>query len=162
MLMYGEGLRIREACALKVGDVDSKRMVLHIRHTKSRRDRMVTLSERTLGTLRDYYRRYRPRGELLFPNHDGDGPLSPTSITEGLRYAAHAAQIRKRVYPHLLRHTYATHQLELGTDLRTIQVMLGHHDIDTTSRYLHLSEARRTRLRSPLDLLEKEEGKVLG
>jgi integrase/recombinase XerD len=162
MLMYGEGLRVGEARCLQVADIDSARMILHVRRTKSHRDRMVTLSALTLSTLRAYFREYRPKGASLFETKRTSLPITRNAIHLALRRAARAAGIDKPIHPHLLRHTYATHQLEMGTDLRSVQVLLGHRCLQSTARYTHLSEARRQRLRSPLDLLGTEEGRVLG
>lgn len=162
MLMYGAGLRIGEARRLQVGDIDSTRMVLHVRHTKNRTDRVVPLSARMLSTLRDYHRQARPKGPLLFAGRKSDVPITRNAINFAMLHAVAAAKLDKRVHPHLLRHSFATHLLEMGTDLRTVQILLGHRSLSSTARYTHLSEARRTRLRSPLDLLDTEEGRALG
>ena len=162
MLMYGEGLRVSEARSLEVGDIDSARMVVHVRRTKGRRDRMVTLSALSLKTLRTYFRECRPKGPLLFESRCTGAPITRTAVHIALKRAALAAGIDKPLHPHLLRHTYATHQLEIGTDLRSVQILLGHRNLQSTARYTHLSESRRQRLRSPLDLLGTEEGRVLG
>jgi site-specific recombinase XerD len=162
MLMYGEGLRVSEARSLEVSDIDSVRMVVHVRRTKGRRDRMVTLSELSLKTLRAYFRECRPKGPLLFEGRKTGVPITRNTIHHALQRAARAAGIDKPMHPHLLRHTYATHQLEVGTDLRSVQILLGHRSLQSTARYTHLSESRRQRLRSPLDLLGTEEGRVLG
>lgn len=161
MLMYGAGLRVAEARHLRVGDIDSKRMVLHVRRTKTRHDRVLPLSPLLLSTLRDYYRAAQVTGEPLFPGGRGDGVLTRNAINCAMRQATVAAGITKRVHPHLLRHSFATHLLEVGTDLRTVQILLGHRCLQSTARYTHLSEARRSRIRSPLDLLGTEEGKTL-
>jgi site-specific recombinase XerD len=170
MLMYGAGLRVSEACLLQVGDIDSTRMVLHVRRTKNRYDRVVPLSVRTLCTLREYYRearvkarvKARLKGSLLFPGYKADVPITRSAINSAMMRAVAAAGLQKHVYPHLLRHSFATHLLELGTDLRTVQILLGHRSLQSTARYTHLSEARRATLRSPLDVLETEQGRALG
>lgn len=162
MLMYGEGLRVSEARGLQVEDIDSARMVLHIRRAKGRHDRMVTLSAQTLNTLRAYFRESRPVGTLLFANRRTGVPITRNAVHAALKRAGRAASIDKVVHPHLLRHTYATHQLEIGTDLRAVQMLLGHRSLHSTARYTHMSDSRRQRLRSPLDLLGTEEGRVLG
>jgi len=162
MLMYGEGLRVSEARCLEVDDIDSERMVLHVRRTKNHRDRMVTLSALTLSTLRAYYRETRPKGPGLFLGRGTGLPITRNAIHAALKRAARAAGISKTIHPHLLRHTYATHQLEMGTDLRSVQILLGHRNLQATARYTHMSESRRQRLRSPLDLLGTKEGRVLG
>ncbi len=161
MLMYGAGLRVAEARHLRVGDIDSKRMLLHVRHTKTRHDRVLPLSPLLLSTLREYYRAAEVTGDLLFPGGKGDGVITRNAINRAMRQAMVAAAITKRVHPHLLRHSFATHLLEVGTDLRTVQILLGHRSMQSTARYTHLSEARRSRIRSPLDLLGTEEGKTL-
>ncbi len=163
-LLYGAGLRVSEALAITVKDIDSVRMVLHIHEPKNRFDRSVPLPAPTLAALRTYWKECRPqsRDGYLFP---GEG-TSPTMTREAallaLRKAAKSAGIAKRVYPHLLRHTYATHMMEIGTDLRTIQILLGHRSIRSTERYTHLTEARRQTLRSPLEMLGTEEARPLG
>jgi len=162
MLMYGAGLRIGEARCLQVGDVDSGRMVLHVRRTKNRYDRVLPLSERTLSTLRQYYREARVKGPLLFAGHKGDVPITRNAISFAMQRAVDAAGLSKRVHPHLLRHSFATHLLEMGTDLRTVQILLGHRSLSSTVRYTHLSEARRANIKSPLDVLGTEEGRALG
>jgi integrase/recombinase XerD len=155
MLMYG-------ARHLQVADVDSRRMVLHVRRTKNHYDRVLPLSERTLSTLRQYYREARLKGPLLFAGRKGDVPITRNAINFAMRRAVDAAGLNKRVHPHLLRHSFATHLLEMGTDLRTVQILLGHRSLQSTARYTHLSEARRANLKSPLDLLGTEEGRALG
>jgi integrase/recombinase XerD len=162
MLMYGAGLRIGEARQLQVGDIDSRRMVLHVRRTKNRYDRVLPLSARTLSVLRLYYREAGVKGPLLFAGRYGDVALTRNAINFAMQGAAAAANLDKRVYPHLLRHSFATHLLEIGTDLRTVQILLGHRSLQSTARYTHLTEARRASLKSPLDLLGKEEGRALG
>jgi len=162
MLMYGSGLRVSEACALTVGDIDSGRMVIRVRSTKNRHDRIVPLPEQTLEVLRDYWKARRPKGPYLFPGTDDAKPITRVSISEALRNAARRAGLKKRVHPHLLRHGYATHSLELGTDLRSVQILLGHNSIKSTVRYTHLTEARRKGLRSPVQVLGTKEGNALG
>jgi len=151
-LLYGAGLRIEELLALKVTDIDSQRMVIHVRQTKTRRDRIVPLSPRMLQTLREYWKARRPKGELLFVGRSKNRQMSRHAVSKALRKTARCAGIVKRVYPHLLRHAFATHLLELGTDIRTVQILLGHASLASTTRYTHLTEARRLLLRSPLDV----------
>jgi integrase/recombinase XerD len=162
-LLYGAGLRVSELLALKVADIDSQRMVVHVRKTKSRHDRIVPLSLRMLETLRVYWKARRPRSALLlFPAPDGTKQLTRDAVLHAIRLAAWRAGITKRVYPHLLRHAFATHMLELGTDLRTVQILLGHRSLSSTTRYTHLTEARRITLSSPVEALDTEQGRVLG
>jgi integrase/recombinase XerD len=125
MTAYGTGMRVTEACSLKVGDIDSKRMLVHIRDGKRRRDRYVMLPERLLLCLREYWRAVRPPGDRLFPGSDPGGHISPDAVRDAVHKAAAAAGISKRVTPHVLRHSFATHLLESGSDIRTIQVLLG-------------------------------------
>ena len=162
MLMYGAGLRISEVCKLSVSDIDSKRMVVLVRAPKNRHDRVVPLAPRTLGVLRDYWRQDRPGGQHLFAGQDGQKPITREAVHLALRKAAGRAQLTKRVYPHLLRHAFATHLLELGTDIRTVQILLGHLSLKSTTRYTHLSEARRVALKLPMQVLGTKEGRVLG
>jgi integrase/recombinase XerD len=156
--LYGTGMRREELIRLKVDDIDSGRMVIHIRQGKGRRDRDVMLSPRLLEELRDYWRRVQPKTKTyLFPSKDPhqkrDAPMQAKSVFDAVRQAARRAGIEKRVHPHTLRHSFATHLLESGTDLRTIQLLLGHADLETTSRYLHLSERHLKAALSPLDSL---------
>ena len=161
-LLYGAGLRVSEVLALRVGDIDSQRMVVHVRNTKNRHDRIVPLSPRMLHTLRDYWKARRPQGTLLFPGQGGSKPLSRDAVGLAIRTTARRAGIDKKVYPHLMRHAFATHLLELGTDLRTVQILLGHRSLSSTTRYTHLTEARRLTLSSPLEALRTEQGQILG
>ena len=160
---YGAGLRISEACRLASSDIDSKRMVIHVREGKRKKDRYVMLSERLLLLLREYWKAARPPGDSLFPGSGGEGTfVSPDTIRGALRRAVKACGLSKRVTPHTLRHSFATHLLESGADLRTIQVVLGHASIRTTTRYTHVSKQHVARTKSPLDLIGTEEGEALG
>jgi len=153
MTLYGAGLRISEAFALRPADIDSKRMLIHIRSGKGDKERMAKLSEQLLAVLRDYWRKERP-GQWLFPQ--ASDPSRPMDGGGGCRIVqrfAKRAGITRPVSPHTLRHSYATHLLDAGTDLRTIQVLLGHRNIKTTAIYLHVSQARIHAAASPLDLL---------
>jgi site-specific recombinase XerD len=161
-LMYGAGLRVSELLALKVHDIDSQRMVVHVRNTKNRHDRIVPLSPRMLHALRDYWIERRPKGVLLFPGLGGTKPLSRDAVGLAIRVTARRAGIDKKVHPHLLRHAFATHMLELGADLRTVQILLGHRSLSSTTRYTHLTEARRRTLSSPVEALNTAQGSVLG
>lgn len=161
-LLYGAGLRVSEMLRLTPKDIDSQRMVLHVRDTKNRHDRIVPLPPKALHALRTYWKADRPKGPALFGARSGQGTLTRAAVHLALRKAAADAGLTLRVYPHLLRHAFATHLLEIGTDLRTVQILLGHRSLQSTARYTHLSEARRATLRSPLELLDTEEGKRLG
>jgi len=161
-LLYGAGLRVSELLALTVADIDSQRMVVHVRNTKNRYDRIVPLSPRMLQALRDYWKVRRPKGALLFPGQDGTKPLSRDAVGWAIRKTARRAGIDKKVHPHLMRHAFATHMLELGADLRTVQILLGHRSLSSTTRYTHLTEARRRTLSSPVEALNTEQGRILG
>jgi len=163
MCAYGSGLRVSEACALTSANVDSKRMVIHIRDGKRNRDRFVMLGDRLLEALRIWWRVERPAREgYLFPGAIAGKHVSPDAVRAALGRATVAAGLEKRTYPHLLRHSFATHLLESGTDIRVIQKLLGHGSIRTTERYTHVSTAHVGRTKSPLDRLGTEEGKPLG
>jgi integrase/recombinase XerD len=157
MTLYGAGLRRSELLHLKVGDIDSQRMVLRIERGKGGHDREVPLSPTLLAALREYWRWMRPQ-TYLFPGiRDGwraDKPLTARVIWEAVRFAARAAGIDKHVSPHTLRHSYATHLLEAGADLRTIQLLLGHADLSHTTVYLHLSRRHLQAAPNPLEQLQ--------
>jgi len=153
MTLYGAGLRISEAFALKPGDIDSRRMLIHVRCGKGDKGRMVKLSPQLLAVLRDYWKQSRPT-EWLFPQTgNASRPLDGGSGFRIVQRFARRAGITRAVGPHTLRHSYATHLLDAGTDLRTIQVLLGHRNIKTTAIYLHVSQAKLAAAASPLDLL---------
>ncbi len=162
MLLYGTGLRISEMLNLQIADIDSTRMVLHLRNTKNHHDRIVPLPPKALEALRAYWRADRPKGPALFAGRLGAPSLTRSAVNIAIRKTARRAGLKLRIYPHLLRHAFATHLLEMGTDLRSVQILLGHRSIQSTTRYTHLSEARRAALRSPLDLLGTDEGARLG
>ena len=149
MLAYSGGLRISEVVNLELADVDSRRMVIHLRAAKGKRDRVVMLSEVFLEELRDYYRRYRPK-RWVFEGQTGER-YSVRSIQLVFRAAVKKAGIRKRITFHGLRHCFATHLLEGGTDLRRIQELLGHRSIKTTLRYTHVATTDLAKVTSPLD-----------
>lgn len=161
MTAYGAGLRVNEACSLKASDIDSTRELIHVRDGKRGRDRYVMLSQRLLVFLRGYWKQTRPPKPWLFPGKDPRRPISDTSVREALKKAAKAVGLRKRVTPHVLRHSFATHLLETNTDIRTIQVLLGHGSIRTTTRYTQVSTKHVARTKSPLDLIGTPEGSVL-
>lgn len=157
MTAYGAGLRISEACSLTVPDIDSARGLIHVRNGKRGRDRFVMLSPRLLAGLRAYWKQVRPQGPALFPGAKPGTSISPEAVRRALRSAAKSAGLAKRVTPHVLRHTFATHLLEGGTDLRVIQVLLGHASIRTTTLYTHVSQTHIGRTPSPLDRLGPQE-----
>jgi integrase/recombinase XerD len=159
---YSAGLRISEACALKTTDVDSDRMLLMIRDGKRGRDRFVPLAERLLVLLREYWRSVRPPGPNLFPGRRPGNHITTDAVRSALRIAAKAAGLSKRVTPHLLRHSFATHLLESGTDLRTIQVVLGHGSFKSTVRYTRISRRHIGRTTSPFDLTDEQRRELLG
>lgn len=148
-LIYSAGLRRSELLNLKTTDVDSKRMLLKISGAKGKKDRYSILSEKLLGLLREYYRQYRPKNWLF--ESPGGKQYSATSVQNILKRSARKAGIKKRVHLHMLRHSFATHLLEQGTNLRIIQELLGHESIKTTEIYTHISNADLQNLKNPLD-----------
>jgi len=152
---YAAGLRASEAVGLKVSDVDSDRGVIRVEHGKGGKDRNVMLSAQLLGILRVYWRLARPP-MWLFPRRDGNGPIHVQVLHTACRSARIAAGIDKRVTVHTLRHGFATHLLENGTDIRIIQVLLGHNHLSSTARYTKVSSGLIRRTVSPLDRLKLE------
>jgi integrase/recombinase XerD len=156
MVLYSTGMRSAELLQLHVADIDSRRMLIHIRYGKGGRDRYVPLSPTLLETLRVYYRWMRPK-TWLFPgtvhNWRADKPITKRVLWNAVVLAAERADLRTRVSPHLIRHSYATHLLESGADLRTIQLLLGHVNIRHTALYLHLSQKHLQAVANPLDAL---------
>jgi site-specific recombinase XerD len=156
MVLYSTGIRSAELLQLQVADIDSRRMLIHIRQGKGGRDRFVPLSPTLLATLRVYYRWMRPQ-TWLFPgmvhNWRADKPITKRVLWDAVVTAAKRAGFRRRVSPHLIRHSYATHLLESGADLRTIQLLLGHVNIRHTALYLHLSQKHLQAVANPLDAL---------
>jgi site-specific recombinase XerD len=150
---YGAGLRISEACRLRPEDIDSERKLIHVRLGKGGKDRYVMLSERLLEILRGYWRLARPQGGWIFPGRKPGEPITRNAVGKALHAAAAKAKLRKRVTPHLLRHSFATHLLEGGTDIRVIQVLLGHNSIRSTARYTQVSARHIGSVKSPLDQL---------
>jgi site-specific recombinase XerD len=162
MTTYGLGLRISEVCRLRIEDIDSKRMLVHVRNAKGARDRFVPLPERVLFTLRRYWAAERPKRPHLFPGGTPGTEVSVDAVRDHLRAGAEKAGLTKRVTPHVLRHTFATHLLELGTDLRVIQMLLGHRSIRTTLRYTRVTDKHLARTTSPIDVLGTPEAKTIG
>ena len=158
MTLYATGVRNAELTHLKVSDIDSQRMVIHIQGGKGRRDRDVMLSAKLLEELRAHWHRLRPKPSTwLFPgnrHHSGDQPIDTKTTWYACQQAALRAGLQKAVHPHTLRHCFATHLLEAGADLRTIQILLGHRDLKETTIYLHLSQRHLHATASPLDSLQ--------
>ncbi|EJT01346.1 tyrosine recombinase XerD (plasmid) [Rhizobium sp. CCGE 510] len=152
---YAAGLRVGEVCGLKVEDIDSSRMVMHVRHGKGAKARYVMLSTELLGILRSYWRLSRPM-TFLFPGRDADKPIEPTVLNAACRSAVSATGLSKRVTVHTLRHSFATHLLENGTDIRIIQVLLDHAHLSSTAHYTQVSTDTIRSTASPLDRLRLE------
>jgi integrase/recombinase XerD len=150
--IYATGLRVSEAVALTIKDIDSARMVIHIRSGKGRKDRYVMLSEQLLGILRAYFECARPQ-HFMFPGPDPARPITVRSLQRACRLAAETAGLDKTVTVHTLRHCFATHLLEQGVDIRVIQDLLGHRHIDSTSRYARVAINTIRQIKSPLDAL---------
>jgi integrase/recombinase XerD len=159
MTAYAAGLRVSEVTRLRVADIDSQRMVLRIRQAKGQKDRFVVLSPRLLKLLREYWKAVRP-SDFLFPGARPDQPITSGSVHRVCRAARERCGLGKHVTVHTLRHSFATHLLEDGTDLRTIQILLGHRSLSTTARYLHVATAALRSTRSPLDRLDLPSGEV--
>jgi integrase/recombinase XerD len=153
MTAYAAGLRVSEVTRLRIADIDSARMVIHVRQGKGRKDRYVMLSPRLLEILRAYWRAARP-ADFLFPGATADSPLTTGSVNKICLRARRAAGLDKHVTVHTLRHSFATQLLESGTDLRTIQVLLGHRSLNTTARYVQVATASLPSTRSPFDRLD--------
>ena len=149
VLIYSAVLRRSELIDLKISDVDSERMVINIRGGKGKKDRITLLSKNTLTLLRDYYKQFKPHN-YLFEGQNGE-KYSATSIANILKKAARKAGINKNVTPHMLRHSFATHLLEQGTDLRYIQELLGHNSSKTTEIYTHVSKKAIDKICNPID-----------
>ena len=152
---YAAGLRVSETVGLKVCDIDSGRMVIRVEHGKGGKDRYVMLSAQLLRILRTYWRLARP-GHWLFPGRDESKPIDVQVLHSSCRSACAAAGLAKRVTVHTLRHSFATHLLENGADIRIIQVLLGHSNLSTTARYTQVSNVLIRRTESPLDRLRLE------
>ena len=154
MVLYGTGIRRTEASLLKVNDIDSERMVIHIQQGKGSRDRDVPMTPKLLDALREYWRWKKPK-VYLFPSTAGhrgvEQPISDHTIWYVCREAAKRAGIKKPIGAHTLRHSFATHLMEAGTDLRTIQLLMGHAHLEHTTLYLHLSQRHLHAAANPLD-----------
>jgi integrase/recombinase XerD len=153
MVLYGTGMRRSEVARLKLSHIDSRRMIIRVVEGKGGKDRDLPLSPALLETLRAHWRWLKPQ-TYLFPSRmhrDSERPITDKVVWLACIEAAKLAGIRKRVTPHTLRHSFATHLLEAGTDLRTIQLLLGHEDLETTARYLHLSQKHLQQVVNPLE-----------
>ena len=148
MTAYAAGLRLSEVVGLRVEDIDSRRMVIRVRQGKGRKDREVMLSPALLALLRRYWQAVRPRG-YLFPGRDPDRPISHSAVQRACKAALRRSGLKKCISPHSLRHSFATHLLEAGTDVRTIQILLGHSHLSTTARYTHMAVAAAARDSQP-------------
>lgn len=156
MVLYGTGMRRSELARVKIDHIDSQRMIIHVVDGKGHKDRDLPLSPTLLENLRVYWRWLKPR-DYLFPSRmhrDHEQPISDKIVWRACTQAAKSAGIRKRVSPHLVRHAFATHLLEAGTDLRTIQLLLGHEDLEVTAKYLHLSAQHLQKVVNPLEALK--------
>lgn len=153
MVMYGAGLRITEALALDVGDIDGARGVIRVRHGKGDKARETKLSASLYQWLRAYWSRERPALPFLFASRSTGRPPTPKAVRHALAQAAQSAGISKPVKPHTLRHSFATHLLEHGTDVRVLAALLGHQSIKTTAHYARVTEKLVRQTPSPLDLL---------
>jgi integrase/recombinase XerD len=150
---YAAGLRISEVCGLRLADIDSQRMRIHVRSGKGKKDRYVMLGESLLALLRQYYRKARPPGEYLFPGYKPQRPICTNAVRQVLRKVIRETGLAKKVTMHTLRHCFATPLLEAGTDTRILQILLGHSSIRTTLRYTHITDRLVQNLVSPLDMI---------
>lgn len=157
MVLYSGGLRVSEATHLRIPDIDSHRMTIRVYQGKGRKDRYVMLSEKLLDTLRRYWWEYRPE-HWLFPGSDPSSPLHRSAVDRIFLEARAAARIRKPVHPHTLRHSFATHLLERGVNIRVIQRLLGHKSVRSTEIYTHVAGSYLRDTRSPLDDLLPDPG----
>ncbi len=152
---YGAGLRSAEVISLKIGDIDSKRMVIRVEQGKGRKDRYVMLSPHLLELLRTWWKAARPQG-WLFPGQSPVNPLTTRQFNRACHAAAQMADIKKRVSPHTLRHSFATHLLEQNIDIRVIQVLLGHAKLDTTALYTRVATKTIREVMSPLEHIARK------
>ncbi len=150
---YAAGLRISEVCALRINDIDSKRMRIHIRSGKGKKDRYVMLGESLLALLREYFKTARPKGEYLFPGQKAGTHLSTATVSLVVRRVNKNSGLSKKATMHTFRHCFATHLMEAGTDIRVLQVLLGHSSIKTTLHYTHITDRFVGKLVSPLDMI---------
>ena len=154
-ILYSAGLRISELLNLKPGDISESRFMIRVRQGKGRKDRYTLLSKQLMKKLAEYNRLYRPK-VWFFERRPGE-PFTESIISKRLKAAALEAGITKRIYPHLLRHSFATHLLEQGTDIKIVKELMGHNNIKTTERYVHIADTFKSNIKSPLDDLLTEE-----
>ena len=154
-ILYSAGLRINELLSLKPDDIDVSRSLIHVRQGKGKKDRYTLLSKPLVGKLSDYRERYNPE-TWLFERETGV-QFSESIVSKKLKEIALEAGITKRVYPHLFRHSFATHLIEQGTDLKIVQELLGHNNIKTTEVYVHIADTYKSKIKSPLDDILTEE-----
>ena len=155
MTIYSGGLRLGEAIGLKVSDIDSQRMMIRVRRAKGNKDRYTLLGNRALEMLRIYWKAYQPK-DLLFPSRRPGQAICPTGVQKAFKDALHETKIKKNASVHTLRHSFATHLLEEGTEIPYIQNLLGHSDARTTAIYLHVAKKKLSKIVSPIDLIEQE------
>ena len=158
MTAYAAGLRVSEVISLRVSDIDSKRMMIRIDQAKGRKDRYVPLAKYLLTILREYWKAARPR-DYMFPGRGKSGHITQQSVDHACKTAMRRAGLKKIVSTHTLRHSCATHLLENGTDVRRIQILLGHANLKTTAIYMHVSKSTLQNIKSPLDILHERKTK---
>ena len=156
MTCYGAGLRISEATSLCVDDIDSEQMLIRVRQGKGKKDRYVGLPKVLLQVLREYWKAAKPK-HYLFPGRGGSAPISRQAVVQACIRARRNADLKKKISPHTMRHCFATHLLEEGADVRTIQMLLGHRSVVTTALYTHVSQKTIQKTKSPLDRMNAEE-----
>lgn len=152
MTTYATGLRILETTRLRLSDIDSRRMTIRVQQGKGKKDRYVMLSDKLLIILRDYWKEFKPASWLFYGRTKND-PISTATVRQVCRLVSYESRLKKRVTPHILRHSFATHLLESGTDLRTIQILLGHNSPSSTAVYTHIAVQNLKATTSPLDTL---------
>ena len=157
-ILYSAGLRISELLELKPGDINESRSLIRVRQGKGKKDRYTLLSRPLMKKLTEYNRLYKPK-VWLFEHRPGE-PFTESIVSKRLKAAAREAGITKRIYPHLLRHSFATHLLEQGTDIKIVKELMGHNNIKTTERYVHIADTFKSNIKSPLDDLLMEEDEV--
>lgn len=158
-LLYSAGLRISELISLRPDDINVSRMLIRVRQGKGRKDRYTLLSKPLIAKLSHYRREYKPQ-EWLFERHKGE-PFTESIVSKKLKEAAKEAGITKRVYPHLLRHSFATHLIEQGTDLKIIKELLGHNQLKTTEMYVHIADTFKSTIRTPLDDILESDNEII-